>query len=217
MSHIKSSQHKIAVDENGQRYLIPAHQDLKAISLEEKSQALHKYENSKAEIASLDVLMKQDMAKIFSHLAAMDSNKDMSGADKMDSNNQANLVQSSVASMNALLNDSDLDSPAPRLIPRPQPTQKATAKKSVRATVGYRNALRSFINNPTHELIEEFKRGYDAKAHPIIDRIIRSGHPVSVLQMRALLQSIERFGVSAYKPSVSSIPRPTPFKKNPFE
>ncbi|MFA5959437.1 MAG: hypothetical protein WC785_02880 [Tatlockia sp.] len=217
--YILSSQKELLVDANGQYYLVQSGQTLNTLTAEDKANARQQFEEAKPEIASLKVLVKsnrdaENLAfnrkrnKTFARSEALQQ-------EILELTNQINLMQAAQASTALVMNQPN---PSLSQIPTPKPTQKAGNKQPI-LRQSYRQILGLMRTNPTAEGIKRFKKGYQEEAHPQIDNTIKAGYPITKEQMKRLLKNIERFGVSAYGPTVRKMrrPRPTPLSTDPFD
>jgi hypothetical protein len=247
---------KLHKDESGKIYLLEKGQDFDDMSAEEKAEAQAKFEQAKPELLVAEHKVKHYKNKDIQGFEARSSDLlarcENVQARILDLTNQYNGVKANQATAMAELDNVQSDvakiptpkpMPTAALSPSMQGIQPAPSKPQVVPTESYRHVLELMRLNPTQQAIDRFKNNFvlpngepNKEAQDAISKSIKPGAPIPLTTMNTLLANLERFGVSANKPSVTPIPSkhpnkienqqqepeqaprtyPTPFKTTPF-
>ncbi len=251
---------RIHKDENKKYYLLKPGQTWDSIKDNEdaKNEAHKKFEHKKPELMVVKKLVRHNKGlETEFHQERVDDVKEKIQTNEKErqlANNQKNVIESSLAQCNAQLQQLDNDvkalnttTPTPRPVPTPTVTGGPSAPKPTKTlstAQNYKEKLEMFKQMPKLSMTPEQLLDLAGQApktqrtdalqyvqSEIARQRFPSSTPIPPVAMQSLLQNLERFGVSATKPSVTAIksPRelakepersstaPTPFSINPFK
>lgn len=222
-SYVVSNLQSLYKDGGGKFYLLEPGQKFNEMSAEEKVAAHNRFEQAKPSLS----LAKQQIKHY------VEANNEVFKQTSSDLLDRCNKMQTRILSLTKAqmalkrdqasthtqldsLSTEDTKAPAPKLTPRPSLTPEAAQYSPAKS---YRHALHLMRLNPTPQAINFLKNSLVLpnaallkEAQEAIDYAIKPYIPIPLIKMNNLLAHLERLGVSANKPSVTSIPNKHPNK-----
>lgn len=235
---IVPKEHQI-VEENGKYYLLKPSQTWKDVkeNPQLKEEAQHQFERKKHEFMRVKKVVQHnhDIEKTLHHEKVNVNQKQLliNQEQQLTLQNQNNLLQSSKASVQHLLATGNFSKEAPRPTPTMKPTSNAPKPSQNTSTLFYREQLQSLRTSTEVfpktilNLLTQLPDTKNPRVAELINSVkaMRSTAPIPLATMRSLLENMERFGIDAYRPSVSHVKKPqetpqstaklTPFSMTP--
>ncbi|CEK11175.1 hypothetical protein [Legionella hackeliae] len=207
---------------NGKHYLLPKDQspeNFPFMSQEEQDKAQVRFERAKPSISSLKTLVHHNKG-LEVGLQTQKRENITARSEAMQQeilllSNQLTKLQAARADLEVLMNQLRKEAPEMAKSLTPVPTPQPSSKTSTNVvTQSYRHILLLMKSNPTQQSVsrlESIFRRPDGTVDPSTQALlanIRYGRPMPQQTINNLLKNMERLGISAYKPGVTSIPRP---------
>ncbi|MBA2656350.1 MAG: hypothetical protein H0U70_05120 [Tatlockia sp.] len=221
--------------QSGKFYLLKPGQDFSSLTVDEKVEAQRNYEDSKPETTILKEQIKlqrvNEIAFFEEKKSALLLRSEFLQKNILDLNNKYNDAKTAEANGLELIKE-----PLLNPVPTPGPRNQNVIKPQLSLTQSYKQVLNLLRYNPTTEAINRLKSSFllingqpNQAAQNAVSQAIRPGEIILPAKMNSLLSTLERLGVSANKPNVTSIPNkhpkpqnkpapyssPTPFKTTP--
>ncbi len=238
---VENQQHLYKDKESGKLYLLNAGQNFEDMTADEKATAQDNFEQSKPELAVVKHKINQyrtsELGLFAEKKQSLINRSENLQKEILDLTNQFNQAKAAEAGALALILEPKTDLSK---VPTPKPTMKSSlspVKPNFSPTQSYRHILQLMRFNPSQEAINQFKNGLllangqpNKAAQNMISNTIRPNERIMGTKMNNLLANLERLGVSANKPGVTSIQSahpnkpqkenragnsPTPFKTTP--
>lgn len=218
---ILPTSHKL-VKQDGRFYLLREGQDFNSLTEEEKTKAHQAFERAKPDITNVRKLINQNRELETHTLNERNEqvtrrHNDLQAEIKSLASQSNTVQQAAQASTDALMQDPTVGDLAAR-IPTPKPTMKANVREPEKTThssvsQSYREVLKTMSKN-SPQTVQDLKNDFRL----IMERELtqfKAGKTATPSMVRSLLTYIERIGGrSAYDPSITTVPRPTPTRSN---
>ncbi|KTD24810.1 Dot/Icm system substrate protein LidA [Legionella lansingensis] len=237
------------VHKNGKYYLLRGHdpKDFESLPEEVKTAAQKNFERARPDIANLKKLVEHNKTlegkEHKSKKETLTQHTEDMQKDILLITNQILQLQAAQANVSTLMKQTpqvsgiESTTTSPKLTPMPtQGLSKGSSSKPSSDTSAIvkscKHVLLLMKNNPTPEsinLLGNMFKGPDGRIDSPTQEVlasIRVGRPIPQQTMNFLLKNMERLGLDAYRPNVSSIPdplrqepsstAPTPFKTKPY-
>lgn len=219
------------VEENGTHYLLKPGQNWNNVkeNPQQKNAAQQEYERTKQELIRVkNVVETNEGIEKKLHKERVNTNQKQLSTihqQRLVLENQNKLLQSARASTQHLLDTGNFTREAPRPTPTMQSTPHAPKTSQSAATLFYRDQiqlLRKTSQVLPQDLLKILGTLPDtripglAKLKADIENMskIQPRTPIPHQMMQSILQNMERFGVDANKPSVTSITKPSESRRN---
>lgn len=210
---------KLVRDEQGKMHLLQPNQDWDSVKDNPEAKALARkdYKELKPQVMCVKKVVSRNKG-----LEATMNQEQIAETDKLIVANRAeglmiaNMIAQQQAAMSSAQNELNNSGPA-RNIPRPTPTAGGAAvpkPSQASATLFYREQIQELKKaqhvtyQQLHALANNLPSGPDREAaKEYLKQMPRTGN-IPHIQMQSMLQNMERFGIDATKPAVTTIQNP---------
>lgn len=232
-TYVVNNTEKLVIRGN-KKFLIPAGKTLEELSIAEKSKAEERFKRAEPELLlvkkSVQRAMKMEQEAHNGRISETIQKQEVNRSEQRQLENHMNLVQSARATAQKAAEDPSGQAPSPR------PSMSLPTGKGMSGTVtGPNNAIQNFyiqqepflrLRNLTPRFIFELLKKHvaDPKEKATIMKHLRdtlqldkipSLSPLPYTTITLLLQTMERYGVVANKPNVTSIQSPLTMQQHP--